>query len=112
MQGRLSHLFIVERPHLHIRSIGIQPTVAEAEKEPVRTPAKIIERLSGWMKTLKQPTIDSFVQFDDGGYSVVASGWRDAQPAVGGGGANRAIADNVLEAADRGKRTTFCWTIS
>jgi serine phosphatase RsbU (regulator of sigma subunit) len=66
LQGRVSHLFIVEKTRLHVQWIGIQPT------DGGPTPQEIIVRLGAWMRSLQQPAIDSFVQFGDAGFSVVA----------------------------------------
>ncbi|HEX4125274.1 MAG TPA: PP2C family protein-serine/threonine phosphatase [Tepidisphaeraceae bacterium] len=69
LQGRASHLFTVDRPRLRIRWIGIEPSINNVDAP---TPAEIVVRLGAWLRALKKPTIDSFVQFGDAGYSVVA----------------------------------------
>lgn len=76
LEGRVSHLFTVERGTFHVRWMGIGRT----ETSP--SAAEIVTRIEPWLKTLKQPAMSDFQLLADRGFHFVAipslNGGRDA----------------------------------
>jgi serine phosphatase RsbU (regulator of sigma subunit) len=66
LEGRVSHLFTVDKGTFHVRWMGI----GRGEKSP--SADEIATRLSPWLQTLKQPTMSDFQLFGNRGFHFVA----------------------------------------
>jgi serine phosphatase RsbU (regulator of sigma subunit) len=66
LEGRVSHLFTVEKGTYHVRWVGI----GREEKSP--SAAEIVTQIQPWLKTLKQPSMSDFQIVNDRGFHFVA----------------------------------------
>jgi serine phosphatase RsbU (regulator of sigma subunit) len=66
LDGRVSHLFTVEKGNFRVRWMGI----GRNEKSP--SAAEIVTKIEPWLKSLKQPAMSDFEIVDDRGFHFIA----------------------------------------
>jgi len=66
LDGRVSHLFTVDKSTFHLRWVGI----GRNEKSP--SAEEIVTQIQPWLKTLKQPSMSGFQIVDDRGFHFIA----------------------------------------
>lgn len=67
LDGRLSHLFVVDKSSLRVRWTGL----GAGEKNP--SVADIVKRMGPWLQSLRGPAMSDYILFGDNGYHLIAS---------------------------------------